>query len=61
MKKQRRTYTKEFKLEVIRLYENSEKSAAAIEHDLDLPAGIIHKWRSRLASSGSEAFVGKGH
>jgi transposase len=61
MKKQRKTYTKEFKLETIRLYENSDKSAAAIEHDLELPAGVIHKWRSRLARQGQKAFVGKGH
>jgi transposase len=61
MKKQRKTYTKAFKLETIRLYEHSDKSAAAIEHDLDLPAGIVHKWRSRLAGQGQKAFVGKGH
>ncbi len=61
MKQQRKTYTRDFKLETIRLYENSEKSAAQIEHDLDLPAGIVHKWRHRLKGNGSQAFVGKGH
>jgi len=61
MKKQRKTYTKEFKLETVRLYENSDKSAAQIEQDLELPTGIIHKWRSRLKGCGSQAFVGKGH
>jgi len=43
MKAQRKTYTKEFKLEAIRLYESSQKSAAQIEADLELPAGMIHK------------------
>jgi transposase len=61
MKKQRKTYTKEFKLETIRLYENSGQSAAQLEHDLELPAGIIHKWRYRLKGQGSQGFVGKGH
>ena len=61
MKKQRKTYTKEFKLETIRLYENSATSAAQIEHDLELPAGIIHKWRHRSKNNGSQAFPGKGH
>ena len=57
MKQQRKTYTKEFKLETIRLYESSDKSAAQIEHDLELPVGIIHKWRYRLKGQGRQAFV----
>jgi hypothetical protein len=47
-------------LETIRLYENSDKSAAQIEHDLELPTGIIHKWRSQLNGQGGQAFAGKG-
>lgn len=61
MKQQRKSYTKEFKLETIRLYESGQQSAAQIEHDLDLPSGIIHKWRYRLKGEGQQAFVGKGH
>ena len=54
MKQQRKTYTEDFKLETIRLYENSQKSAAQIETDLDLPTGIIHKWRRRLKANGQQ-------
>ncbi len=61
MKAPRKTYTKEFKLEAIRLYESSQKSAAQIEADLELPGGIIHKWRKRYKGKGQAAFVGKGH
>ena len=61
MKAERKTYSKEFKLEAIRLYESSQKSAAQIEVDLDLPAGMIHKWRRHYKGQGSAAFVGKGH
>ncbi len=61
MKAQRKSYRKEFKLEAIRLYENSQKSAAQIEADLELPVGIIHKWRQRIKGKGQAAFVGKGH
>ena|SRR5258708_7848702 len=60
MKQQRKTYPRDFKLETIRLYENREKSATQIEHDLDLAAGIVHKWRQRLKDNGPQAFVGKG-
>ena len=45
MKKQRKRYTKAFKLDAIKLYESSGQSAAQIEHDLELPSGMIHKWR----------------
>ncbi len=61
MKQQRKTYPKAFKLETIRLYESSEKSAAQIERDLELPSGVIHKWRYRLKGEASQAFPGKGH
>ena len=61
MKEPRRRYSREFKLETIRLYESSGKSAAQIERDLELPAGAIHKWRYRLRDKGEGAFPGKGH
>jgi transposase len=61
MKQARKTYTKAFKLETIRLYESSEKSAAQLERELELPTGVIHKWRYRLKDAGSPAFPGKGH
>ena len=61
MKAKRKTYSKEFKLEAIRLYESGQKSAARIEADLDLSAGMIHKWRRRYKGQGPTVFVGKGH
>jgi transposase len=61
MTAQRKRNSREFKLETIRLYENSGKSAAEIERDLELPAGAIHKWRYRLKDKGEQAFPGKGH
>ena len=59
--RKREQFSKEFKLEAIRLYESSQKSAAQIEADLDLPGGMIHKWRRRYQGQGPAAFVGKGH
>jgi len=61
MKKQRKTYTKAFKLDTIKLYESSGKSAAEIEQDLELPSGMIHKWRRGLKQKAGQAFPGKGH
>jgi transposase len=61
MKPRRKSYSKAFKVETVRLYESSEKSAAEIERELDLPGGIVHKWRYRMKSGeGEQVFVGKG-
>ena len=59
MSTQRKTYSRQFKLDAIALYESSEKSAAQIERDLGLPSGALHQWRWRLKQQGE--FVGKGH
>jgi transposase len=61
MKKSRRTYTREFKLEALRLLEISDKSAAQIERDLGISAGCISRWKRELAADGAGAFPGQGH
>ena len=57
----RRQYTKEFKLEAIRLYETSGKSVAQIERDLDITTGLLNKWRAQRRQNGPQAFPGTGH
>jgi len=61
MVKKRKTYTREFKLDAIRLAETSDKSIAQIERDLGLGSGQIYHWRRQLANEGQDAFPGKGH
>ena len=61
MGKHKRQYTKEFKLEAIRLYENGDKSVRQVEQDLGITAGLLNKWRGKHQSDGSQAFVGTGH
>ncbi len=50
MKKVQRTYTAEFKREVVRL-----------ACELGISDTSIHEWRKQLATHGSEAFPGSGH
>jgi len=57
----RRTYTREYKLEVLELLKNSGKPQAQLERDLGLGAGNISRWKKELATEGQEAFPGKGH
>ena len=61
MGSEKRSYTKEFKQEAVRLYETSSKSARQIENDLDIRPGLLQKWRARLRREGAQAFPGKGH
>jgi transposase len=60
MGNERRTFSKEFKLEAIRLYETSGQSIAQIEADLGITAGLLNKWRTQYRQNGQQAFPGKG-
>ena len=44
MKKVRKRYTREFKLEAVRLLETSGKSASQIERDLGIGKGNLWRW-----------------
>ena len=61
MTKKRRTYSREFKLDAVRLAETSDESMAQIERNLGISEGCLRKWRSRLAADGESAFPGHGN
>jgi transposase len=60
MSKQRRTYSREFKMEALQLLETSGKSAAQIERELGIGDGCLCQWRRKLAADGGHAFPGHG-
>jgi transposase len=60
MTKQRRTYSREFKIEAVRLLESSGKSAAEIERELGIGDGCLGQWKRKLAANGGNAFPGHG-
>jgi len=60
MKKTRKNYTREFKLEAVRLLETSGKSAAQIERDLGIGSGCLSRWKREFAEEGKNAFSGHG-
>ena len=60
MKKSRRQYTREFKLEALRLLETSGKSATQIECDLGIGKGNLYRWKQKPAKDGAHAFPGQG-
>ena len=63
MEEKRSKYTREFKLEALRLLSTSGKSGREIEADLGIGSGSIYRWRKQLEAEGSEgirAFPGNG-
>lgn len=60
MSKRRKRYTREFKLEVLHLAENTDKPISHLEQDLGLSVGTIHHWRREVLVDGEEAFPGSG-
>ncbi len=61
MSKQRKTYTREFKLEALRLAETSGRPITQVERELGLSQGTIAHWRREVQRNGGEAFPGHGH
>ena len=60
MATRRKTFSREFKLEVLHLAENTDKPIAHLEQDLGLSVGTIHHWRRQVVVDGEEAFPGSG-
>ena len=54
-------YTREFKLEAVRLSESSEKTVAQIARDLGVRERVLYRWRHELREQREQAFPGKGH
>ena len=50
MGKPRKRYTTEFKIEAVRLYETSGKSASQIERELGIGKGCLWRWARKYGS-----------
>ena len=56
----RKTYTREYKVNAVRLTDQSEHSVADVARDLGINENTLYKWRSRLHAD-PDAFPGKGN
>lgn len=59
-KEERKTYTKEFKLEALRLLETTDKSAAQLERELGIGSSNLSRWKREFAEEGEQSFPGQG-
>jgi transposase len=60
---ERKKYTREFKIEALRLFNTSGKSGREIEADLGIGSGMLYRWRKQLEAEGGglRAFPGNGN
>ena len=57
----RKVFTKEFKLEAVRLLERGEKPAAQLALELGVARNQLYKWQEQLKRAGADrAFRGPG-
>ena len=62
MSESRRQYTREFKIEAVRMLNNG-KSGRDIEGELGIGKGVVYRWRRQLEEEGDgiRAFPGNGN
>lgn len=57
---ERRTYTKEFKIEAVKLSDAEDVSVAQVAEELGIRPKLLYRWRSELREEGEQAFPGQG-
>ena len=60
-RKDRQRFTREFKIEAVRLANESGKLVTDIARDLGISVQLLYKWQEDVAKLGETAFPGHGH
>jgi len=53
-------YSKEFKIEAVRLLSLGDKSASELAMELGIKRTLLYRWRDQLSENGASAFSGPG-
>jgi len=59
-RKDRQRFSREFKLEAVRLANESGKLATDVARDLGISVQALYKWQDEVAKQGSNSFPGAG-
>lgn len=60
MTTKRKTFSKEFKQEAVRLLELGQRPPAEIARELGINRNQLYKWQEQIDARGADAFPGKG-
>ena len=60
MGRKRRQFSREFKLEAVRLITEKGYSLAQVGRDLELRPDMLRRWKKQFADDPAEAFPGEG-
>jgi len=56
----RNTFSREFKLEAVRLLDQGDQNASDLARELGVPRNRLYKWRDEIKTHDAAAFPGKG-
>jgi transposase len=57
----RRSFDRDFKLEVVRLVSEEGRSVADVSRSIGVHSNTIHNWKKQYTDDPAGAFPGKGH
>ena len=60
MARNQKSYTREFKIEAVRLLETTGKSQSQIERELGIGSTNLSRWKREFGEHGEQAFPGRG-
>ena len=58
--RKRERYSRKFKIEALRLWEESEKTAVDVARELGIKRTLIYRWKQKLEDKAERAFRGSG-
>ena len=61
MKENKKSYSREFKIEAVKLSHTSDKNVDAVAESLGISKSTLHRWRSEFRDDPDQAFPGKGN
>jgi transposase len=60
MVKQRQKFDKQFKMDTVRMIEESDRSVAEIAREMGIHSNVLYRWHHQYLSEADQAFPGKG-
>lgn len=61
MAKKRKTYSREFKVETVKLITERGENVSQVALDMGIHENTLYKWIRELSAKPQDAFPGKGH